>query len=131
LRRFHRLTAKNRHRPGTKARRQFSRQEILFQALFKTPDFWHAHAMTTVAIEKAQQDLVTLVKRALDEEEIVIEADSRKVRLAPVPALPAFDAATARRRGYGSMKGQFEITDAFFEPFPEDELKFWEGRGIE
>jgi len=77
--------------------------------------------MTTFAIEKAQQDLVTLVKRALDGEDIVIEADSRKVRLAPVPALPVFDAATARRRGYGSMKGQFEVTDAFFEPLPEDD----------
>lgn len=87
--------------------------------------------MTTIAVEKAQQDLVTLVKRALDGEEIVIQADSRKVRLAPVPAPPVFDAATARRRGYGSMKGQFEVTDAFFEPLPEDELKFWEGRGIE
>jgi hypothetical protein len=102
-----------------------------FKALFKAPEFWHACAMTTFAIEKAQQDLVTLVKRALDGEEIVIEADSRKVRLAPVPALPVFDAATARRRGYGSMKGQFEVTDALFEPLPEDELKFWEGRGIE
>ena len=64
-----------------------------------------------------------------DGEDIVIEADSRKVRLAPVPLLPVFDEATARRRGYGSMKGQFEVTDSFFEPLPEDELKFWEGRG--
>jgi hypothetical protein len=102
-----------------------------FEALFKTLEFWHACAMTTIAVEKAQRDLVTLVKRALDEEEIVIQADSRKVRLAPIPALPVFDAATAQRRGCGSMKGQFEVTDAFFEPLPEDELKFWEGRGID
>jgi antitoxin (DNA-binding transcriptional repressor) of toxin-antitoxin stability system len=81
--------------------------------------------MTTIAVEKAQQDLVTLVKRALDGEEIVIQADSRKVRLAPIPALPVFDAATARRRGYGSMKGQCEVSDAFFEPLPEDELRSW------
>ena len=79
--------------------------------------------MTTIAVEKAQQDLFTLVKRALDGEEIVIETNSRKVRLAPVPAPPIFDAATARGRGYGSMKGQFEVTDAFFEPLPENELK--------
>jgi antitoxin (DNA-binding transcriptional repressor) of toxin-antitoxin stability system len=87
--------------------------------------------MTTFAIEKAQEELATLVKRALDGEEIVIEADSRRVRLAPVLATPVFDEATARHRGYGSMKGQFEVTDAFFEPLPEDELKFWEGRGDE
>jgi antitoxin (DNA-binding transcriptional repressor) of toxin-antitoxin stability system len=78
--------------------------------------------MTTITVEKAQQDLVTLVKRALDGEEIVIQADSRKVRLAPIPAAPVFDAATAQRRGNGSMKGQFEVTDGFFEPLPDDEL---------
>ena len=87
--------------------------------------------MTIFAIEKAQEDLGTLIKRALDGEDIVIESDSRKVRLAPVPPPPVFDEVTARRRGYGSMKGQFEVTDSFFEPLPEDELKFWEGRGGE
>jgi antitoxin (DNA-binding transcriptional repressor) of toxin-antitoxin stability system len=87
--------------------------------------------MTTITVEKAQQDLVTLVKRALDGEEIVIQTDSRKVRLAPIPAPPVFDAATAQRRGYGSMKGQFEVIDAFFEPSPEEELSFWEGRVVE
>ena len=86
--------------------------------------------MTTIAIEKAQRDLANLVKRALEGEEIVIEADSRKVRLAPVPASPQFDAATARRRGYGSMQGQFEVTNAFFEPLPEEELELWEGRSV-
>src|SRR5580700_954654 len=101
---------------------QLLQGEMLFKTRFKTPEFWHACTMTTIAVEKAQQDLVALVKRALDGEEIVIQADSRKVRLAPIPALPVFDAATARRRGYGSMKGQFEVTDAFFESLPDDEL---------
>ncbi|MGO8951968.1 MAG: type II toxin-antitoxin system Phd/YefM family antitoxin [Rhodomicrobium sp.] len=85
--------------------------------------------MTTITIEKAQEDLPLLVKRALAGEEIVIEAEDKLVRLAPCPVEPRFDEAAARRRGYGSMKGQFEVTDAFFEPLPEDELKFWEGRG--
>jgi len=87
--------------------------------------------MTTFTLEKALQGLAVLIERALAGEEMVIEADSRKVRLTPVPALPVFDAATARRRGYGSMKGQFEFTDAFFEPLPADELKFWEGQDFE
>ena len=87
--------------------------------------------MTTITLEKAQQNLPDLVKRVLAGEEIVIEADDRKVRLSPVPSPPVFDEANARRRGYGSMKGQFEVTDAFFEPLPEDELKLWEGRGDE
>lgn len=83
--------------------------------------------MTTITIEKAQQDLPLLVKRALAGEEIVIEAEDRLVRLALYPAGPRFDEAAARRRGYGAMKGQFEVGDAFFEPLPEDELKAWEG----
>ena len=53
------------------------------------------------------------------------------MRLALCPAGPRFDEAVARRRGYGSMKGQFEVGDAFFEPLPEDELKAWRGRGDE
>lgn len=85
--------------------------------------------MTTIAIDQAKQDLVDLVRRALDGEEIVIEADSHKVQLAPLPAPPRFDAETARRRGYGSMRGQFDVTDAFFEPWPKAELDLWEGSG--
>jgi len=87
--------------------------------------------MTTVTIEKAQQDLPHLVKRALAGEEIVIEVENEFVQLALCPAGPRFDEVVARRRGYGSMKDQFEVTDAFFEPLPEDELKAWEGRGDE
>ena len=87
--------------------------------------------MTTITLEKAQQDLPQLVTRALAGEEIVIAAGDRLVRLAPSPAKSGFNEATARRRGYGSMKGQFEVPDAFFEPLPADELKLWEGRGDE
>jgi antitoxin (DNA-binding transcriptional repressor) of toxin-antitoxin stability system len=85
--------------------------------------------MTTIAIEQAKQNLTALVQRALDGEEIIIEADSRKVRLSPLPASPRFDAETARRRGYGSMQGQFVVTDAFFDPLPQAELELWDGSG--
>ena len=61
----------------------------------------------------------------------MIEVENELVRLALCPAGPRFDEAAARRRGYGSMKGQFEVTDASFQPMPEDELKAWEGRGDE
>ena len=87
--------------------------------------------MTTITLEKAQQDLPLLVKRALAGEEIVIAAGDRLVRLAPSPAGSGFNETTARRRGYGSLKGQFEVPDSFFDPLPEDELKLWEGRGDE
>ena len=86
--------------------------------------------MTTITLDKAQTDLATLVERALAGEEIVIEMPSAAaVKLSPVTLPPAFDEVTARLRGYGSMKGQFEVPDSFFEPLPEDELKLWEGQG--
>lgn len=87
--------------------------------------------MTTITLEKAQLDLPLLVKRALAGEEIVIAAGDRLVRLAPNPAESGFNEATARRRGYGSMKGQFEVPDSFFEPLPDEEMKLWEGQGDE
>ena len=85
--------------------------------------------MITITLEKAQQDLPALIKRVLAGEDIVIEAEERKVRLSPVPGPPEFNEAIARRRGYGVLKGQFEVTDAFFEPLPDEELRLWEGRG--
>ena len=85
--------------------------------------------MTTITVENAQKDLPALIKRALAGEEIVIEVDEQRVRLAHVKPAPAFDEATARRRGYGSMRGLFELTDSFFEPLPDDEQKLWEGQG--
>ena len=87
--------------------------------------------MTTITLEKAQADLPALLKRALEGEEIVVELDGKLVRLAPLAAEPRFDEERARQRGWGCLKGQFEVTDAFFEPLPEDELKLWEGRGDE
>ena len=100
-------------------------------ALFNEREFWQDRAMTTITLEKAQLDLPLLVKRALAGEEIVIAAGDRLVRLAPNPAESGFNEATARRRGYGSMKGQFEVPDSFFEPLPDEEMKLWEGQGDE
>lgn len=84
--------------------------------------------MTTITLEKAQQDLPALIERALAGEDIVIATNDRKVRLAAVATPTEFDEATARRRGYGLLKGQFEVTDAFFDPLPDEELNAWEGR---
>lgn len=88
--------------------------------------------MTTITLDKAQHDLPALVQRALAGEEIVIATDgTAAVKLARVEAPEAFDEAIARKRGYGSMKGQFEVPDAFFEPLSEAELEAWDGRGKE
>jgi antitoxin (DNA-binding transcriptional repressor) of toxin-antitoxin stability system len=77
--------------------------------------------MTTITLEKAQQELPALVKRALAGEEIVISAGDRLVRLAPSPTETDFNEATARRRGYGSMKGQLLVGPEFFEPLSDEE----------
>lgn len=48
--------------------------------------------------------------------------------LATEPERPAsFDKEVARKRGFGAYKGQFQVTDAFFDPLPEEELRAWEG----
>jgi antitoxin (DNA-binding transcriptional repressor) of toxin-antitoxin stability system len=104
---------------------------IQARMLFIESNIWQDGIMTIITLERAQQELPLLVKRALDGEEIVIEAEDKLVRLAPCQTKLGFDERTARRHGYGSMKGQFVVTDAFFEPLPEDELKLWEGRANE
>lgn len=101
------------------------------KALFNEPEIWHILTMTTITLEKAQQDLPELISRALAGEDIVIVAGDRLVRLTPSPNEHTFNEANARRRGYGSMKGQFEVPDSFFEPLPEAELRLWEGRSEE
>jgi antitoxin (DNA-binding transcriptional repressor) of toxin-antitoxin stability system len=85
--------------------------------------------MTTITIEKAQQELPELVKRALKGEEIVIVgADQQTVRLSAVSP-PSFDAETARRRGYGVMKGKFIVGPEFFEPLSDEESGFGDDKG--
>ena len=38
-------------------------------------------------------------------------------------------APVKKKRVPGRLKGQFELTDAFFEPLPDDELALWNGEG--
>ncbi len=81
--------------------------------------------MATVPIEEAEAQLRTLVARAAAGEFVEIgDPGLPRVRLVPV-----IDEALkeARRRGYGSMRGQFTVPDSFFDPLPEQELRLWEG----
>lgn len=80
--------------------------------------------MTHIPLAQAQKDLPSLIRRALEGEDIVIAGEDQRpaVRLSAVP--PAFDEEMARRRGYGSLAGQFEVTDAFFEPLSDEECGF-------
>lgn len=85
--------------------------------------------MATITIEKAQQELPELVKRALEGEDILIQAGNAfAVRLEPV----ARDRHERESyRGRGVLKGRLVVGPEFFEPLPEDELRLWEGRGDE
>lgn len=77
--------------------------------------------MTVVNVHAAKTNLSRLIEQALRGEEVVIaRGDKPVVRLVPI------DAPMPRRR-FGSLKGQLEVPDSFFDPLPEDELKLWEG----
>ena len=73
--------------------------------------------MSTVTIEEAQTKLLDLIHTLQPHEEVIITENNQPVaRLLPVeerlPRLP------------GIAHGK--VTDAFFEPLPEEELKAWE-----
>lgn len=76
--------------------------------------------MDPVTIHKAKTELSKLIARVEAGEEVVIARGRTPVaRLVPfAPGKP--------KRQFGSMKGRIKVTEAFFEPLPEDELKLWE-----
>lgn len=75
-----------------------------------------------VKMHEAKTNLSKLVAAALAGEEVVIARGSEPlVKLTPV-------APAKGKRVPGKYKGLFELTDAFFEPLPEEELALWEGR---
>jgi len=75
--------------------------------------------MTVVTVHRAKTHLSRLIARALAGEEIVIaRGDTPAVRLVPV-------AVSKPRRVPGTLKGKIEVTEAFFEPLPPEELDAW------
>ena len=75
--------------------------------------------MAQFTVHAAKTNLSKLIARAEAGEEIVILRGKE-----PVAKLIPF-AATKPRRKFGSMKGQFEVPDSFFEPLPPEELEAW------
>ena len=77
--------------------------------------------MPVVNVHEAKTQLSRLLAHVEAGEEVVIarrgQPVARLVRCRP-------DA----KRQFGAMKGKIKITDAFFEPLPDEELKLWEGR---
>lgn len=74
-------------------------------------------------VHQAKTQLSKLIASALEGEEVIIARGSspvvRLTALEPVKPTPKF----------GAFKGQFNLTDAFFEPLPDDELALWNGEG--
>ena len=76
--------------------------------------------MSTYTIYKAKTHLSRLIEEACGGEEVVIaRGKTPLVKLVPLNA-----AANGRR--FGAMRGKAQVTEAFFEPLPEDELAAWE-----
>lgn len=72
----------------------------------------------TVNVHEAKTHLSRLLERAHGGEEIILaKAGKPYARLMPLPS-------EKPRRQPGRLKGA--ITDAFFEPLPEEELRAWE-----
>jgi prevent-host-death family protein len=77
--------------------------------------------MSLINVHAAKTHLSRLIERALAGEDIVIARDNvPAVRLVPV-------AVERPQRVFGSWRGKATVTDAFFEPLDEAELRAWTG----
>ncbi|MDE0051312.1 MAG: type II toxin-antitoxin system prevent-host-death family antitoxin [Rhodospirillales bacterium] len=76
--------------------------------------------MTVVNVHEAKTQLSRLLAQAEAGEEVVIAR-----RGEPVARLVACKPRKKRRPD--RLKGKIVITDEFFDPLPEEELKLWEG----
>ncbi|MCZ7562558.1 MAG: type II toxin-antitoxin system prevent-host-death family antitoxin [Burkholderiales bacterium] len=72
-------------------------------------------------VHEAKTNFSRLLERAHRGETIVLAKGGKPyARLVPLEA--------REPRKPGALKGKFELTKAFFEPLPEEEMRRWEGR---
>lgn len=79
--------------------------------------------MPIATIFEAKTNLSELVKRAQKGETVIITSGREKV---PVAKLEAIHPVAKKRLGVMETPG-FALTDAFFEPLPDEELGLWKG----
>lgn len=79
--------------------------------------------MITATIFEAKTNLSDLVKKAQKGETVVITSGRTKT---PVAKLEAIHPAGKKRLGALETSG-FVLTEAFFEPLPDEEMAFWTG----
>jgi prevent-host-death family protein len=76
-------------------------------------------------IFEAKTRLSNLVKRAQKGEEVIITSGRERT---PVARLEAIKPVGKKRLGALETPG-FVLSEKFFEPLPEEELRRWEGAG--
>ena len=76
--------------------------------------------LVVVNVSQAKSQLSRLIARAEAGEEVIIARRGK-----PVARLVACKPRKKRRPD--RLKGKAVITDEFFDPLPEEELKLWEG----
>jgi prevent-host-death family protein len=77
--------------------------------------------MTQITVHEAKTNLSKLLARVEAGEDVVIARGK-----VPVARLVPYEQVKPQRL-LGRFKGKFELTDAFFEPLPDDELAMWNG----
>ena len=81
--------------------------------------------MVTASIFEAKTNLSSLLKKALKGETVIITSGRDKTPIARLEAIPP-----VKKKRLGALKTPgFVLTEAFFEPLPEEELKLWNGEG--
>ena len=79
--------------------------------------------MITATIFEAKTNLSELLKKAQEGETVIITSGREKT---PVAKLEAIHPVGKKRLGALETPG-FALTDTFFDPLPEEELKLWNG----
>jgi antitoxin (DNA-binding transcriptional repressor) of toxin-antitoxin stability system len=75
--------------------------------------------MSTYTLYNAKTHLSSLIDQACSGEEVIIAKGKKPmVKLVSLPTV-------LQHRQFGAMQGQARVSDAFFEPLPDDELDVW------
>jgi len=79
--------------------------------------------MITASVFEAKTNLSNLLKEAKKGEVVIITSGRSKT---PVAKIEAIQPVAKKRLGALETPG-FVLSEKFFEPLPEDELRLWEG----
>jgi prevent-host-death family protein len=79
--------------------------------------------MVSATIFEAKTNLSDLVKKAQKGETVIITSGRDRTPVARIEAI----APTGKRRLGARETPGFVLTDAFFEPLPDEELRLWNG----